>query len=144
MNEEDQLLAWTIDSTKGNIPLSFPCSDFLTKYLSPHCLAVYNNLVTTALRYTPLVSNHHCPVKELHNGKLYVPLWPGLLSSIPVLKTLKKPPISHFHDVLRLLSQLTDVPLIQIALKECAKLVPYAISSRKAVFEGVFGVLGDG
>ena len=47
MNEDDQVLAWRIDSS-----------------------SVYNKLVTTALRYTPVVLEHHCPSRSLPNGKL--------------------------------------------------------------------------
>ena len=38
MNEEDQVLAWTIDSSKGNVLLFCPSHDFLNTYLSFHRL----------------------------------------------------------------------------------------------------------
>ena len=31
--------------------------------------AMFNNVVTATLKYTPLVLGHHVPVKELANGK---------------------------------------------------------------------------
>lgn len=108
---------------------------------------MYNKLITTALRYTPVVLDHHCPVKELPNGKLYVscalvfscarpkttvpPSKPP--TQTPKLNTLTKLLLSYFHNVLHLLSQLTDVTLITLALTESAKLIPYVIGSRKAV-----------
>jgi nucleolar complex protein 2 len=47
MNEDNQKVAWSIDSS-----------------------AVYNKLVTTALRYTPVVVEHHVPYKTLPDGRL--------------------------------------------------------------------------
>ena len=35
-------------------------------------ILVYNKLVTTALRYTPVVLEHHCPYRTQQNGKVYV------------------------------------------------------------------------
>jgi len=35
-------------------------------------LLVYNKLVITTLRYTPVVLEHHAPYKTLGNGKLCV------------------------------------------------------------------------
>lgn len=32
--------------------------------------SVYNKLVVTALKYTPIVLNHHVPYKEMASGKL--------------------------------------------------------------------------
>jgi nucleolar complex protein 2 len=39
------------------------------QYSIPNAV-VFNNVVTVALKYTPLVLNHHVPVKEMANGKL--------------------------------------------------------------------------
>ncbi|CAL1697939.1 unnamed protein product [Somion occarium] len=104
MNEEDQVLAWTIDSSK-----------------------VYNKLVTTALKFTPVVLEHHCPLKELPNGKFKPP------AQTPKFKALQKLILSYFHNVIHLLGQLTDTSLIQLAVSESSKLVPYVVGSRKAV-----------
>lgn len=38
-------------------------------YTIPNAL-MFNKVVTAALKYTPLVLNHHVPVKEQANGKL--------------------------------------------------------------------------
>ena len=48
-------------------------------------------------------------------------------------KTLQKLILSHFHNVIHILSQLTDEDTLRLALTESAKLVPYIISSRKSV-----------
>lgn len=47
MNEDIEDLAWTIDSP-----------------------SVYEKLVSTALRYTPVVLDHHVPYKTLSDGRL--------------------------------------------------------------------------
>ena len=50
MNEEDQVLAWTINSS-----------------------AVYNKLLVTSFKYTPVVLEHHIPYKTQSNGKFRPP-----------------------------------------------------------------------
>lgn len=49
------------------------------------------------------------------------------------LKTLQKLILSYFHNIIHMLSQLTDKEMLQLAVTESAKLIPYIISSRKAV-----------
>ena len=68
MNEEDQVVAWTIDSSSGMFDM-----DFHLRAQNRITLAysVYNKLVTTALRYTPIVLAHHVPYKMLPSGKMY-------------------------------------------------------------------------
>ncbi|OBZ74646.1 hypothetical protein A0H81_05343, partial [Grifola frondosa] len=104
MNEEDQVLAWTIDSS-----------------------SVYNKLVTTTLTYTPVVLHHHCPYKSLPNGKFKAP------AQTTKWKTLQKLILSYFHNVMHLLSQLTESDMLRLAMSESAKLVPYITSSRRTV-----------
>ncbi|KAH8101332.1 Noc2-domain-containing protein [Cristinia sonorae] len=106
MNEEDQVLAWTIDSS-----------------------TVYNKLITTALRYTPVVLEHHCQYKTLPNSQFKAPI------QTPKWQTLQKLILSYFHNIINLLDQLTDSSLLELALSQSAKLVPYIVSSRKAVKE---------
>ena len=62
MNEEDQVVAWAIDSASGKLD---QCSD----ECATDAYVVYNKLVVTTLRYTPIVLNHHVPYKTLANGK---------------------------------------------------------------------------
>ncbi|KAI0695318.1 Noc2-domain-containing protein [Cytidiella melzeri] len=88
---------------------------------------VYNKLVTTALKYTPVVLAHHCPYKALANGKYKGP------AQTPKWKTLQKLIISYFHNAAHLLTQLTDGEMLILALTESAKLLPYVTSSRKSV-----------
>jgi len=64
MNEDDQSVAWSINSNSGlTLSLSIGIG-FLILFL------VYNKLVNTALRYTPIVLEHHVPYKILPNGTL--------------------------------------------------------------------------
>ncbi|KAJ4484311.1 Noc2p family-domain-containing protein [Lentinula edodes] len=104
MNEDSQVLAWTIDNS-----------------------SVYNKLITTALRYTPVVLEHHIPYKKLPNGKFKPP------TQTAKFKTLQKMILSYFHNVIYVLSQLTDNELLQLAVTESAKIIPYIVSNRKAV-----------
>ncbi|THG99120.1 hypothetical protein EW026_g3172 [Hermanssonia centrifuga] len=104
MNEDNEVLAWSIDSP-----------------------AVYNKLVTTSLKYTPVVLSHHCPHKTYANGKFKGP------TQTPKWKTLQKLILSYFHNAVHILTQLTDNELLILALSETAKLVPYVTSSRKAM-----------
>jgi hypothetical protein len=107
---------------------------------------VYNKLVTTALKYTPVVLEHHIPYKTLPNGKLYVPppsylptpTNPQPKSSKPPIqthtqKTLQKLILSYFHNTIHILSQLTEAKMVVLALGESARVVPYVVGSRKAV-----------
>ncbi|KAI5887664.1 Noc2-domain-containing protein [Schizophyllum commune H4-8] len=104
MNEDNQVVAWAIDSA-----------------------SVYNKLVVTTLRYTPVVLNHHVPYKTLANGKYKPP------TQTPKFKALQKLILSYFLNAIHLMDQITDNEMLQLALTETAKVVPYVISSRKAV-----------
>ncbi|KAH7871227.1 Noc2-domain-containing protein [Lentinula edodes] len=104
MNEDSQVLAWTIDNS-----------------------SVYNKLITTTLRYTSVVLEHHIPYKNLPNGKFKPP------TQTAKFKTLQKMILSYFHNVIYVLSQLTDNELLQLAVTESAKIIPYIVSNRKAV-----------
>ncbi|KAI0297010.1 Noc2-domain-containing protein [Multifurca ochricompacta] len=113
MNEEGKVLAWTIDNP-----------------------AVYDKLVKTALRYTPIVLEHHVPYKTLPNGRFKAP------AHTQKLKTLQKPIISFFHNIIHITSHLSDPELLKMAVTESTKIVPYIISSRKTVKQYLKGCLG--
>ncbi|KAK2465541.1 hypothetical protein APHAL10511_002433 [Amanita phalloides] len=104
MNEEDQVLVWKIDNS-----------------------AVYNKLITTSLRYSPIVLEHHVPYKKLPNGKFKPP------TQTKKFKTLQKLIQSFFQNIVHLISQLTDNDLLRLAVSESAKLIPYVLSSRKVI-----------
>ncbi|KAG1744451.1 Noc2-domain-containing protein [Suillus lakei] len=104
MNEDNQVLLWRIDNA-----------------------AVYTKLVTTSLRYTPIVLAHHLPYKTLPNGKFKQP------TQSAKQKALQKLTLSYFNNVVHLIPQLTDPETLRLALTESAKILPYVVSSRKAV-----------
>ncbi|KLO16607.1 Noc2-domain-containing protein [Schizopora paradoxa] len=104
MNDDNESLAWTIDSP-----------------------AVYEKLVATALRYTPVVLDHHVPYKTLPDGKFKPP------SQSTKLKALQKLVQSYFFNILHLIDQLTDHDTILLAVNESVKIAPYIVSSRKAM-----------
>jgi hypothetical protein len=41
--------------------------------------------------------------------------------------------LAYFHNVIHLLSQLTDKEQLRLAVTESAKILPYVVSSRKSV-----------
>jgi nucleolar complex protein 2 len=106
---------------------------------------VYDKLVRTALRYTPVVLEHHVPYKTLPNGRLYVFSLLAMLShdlhiansKAPTqthkLKTLQKLITSFFHNTIHIISQLSDTELLKMAVTESTKVLPYVLSSRKTV-----------
>lgn len=51
----------------------------------------------------------------------------------PKFKTLQKMTLSYFHNLIHIFSQLTDNELLQLAVTESAKIIPYIMSNRKAV-----------
>ncbi|KIN95204.1 hypothetical protein M404DRAFT_17121 [Pisolithus tinctorius Marx 270] len=104
MNEEDQVLAWSIDSS-----------------------TMYRKLITATLRFTPIVLEHHLPYKILPSGKFKPP------TQSPKQKTIQKLVLSYFNNIIHLIPQLTDNEMIQLSLTESAKILPYTITSRKSV-----------
>ncbi|KAG8215220.1 Noc2p family-domain-containing protein [Butyriboletus roseoflavus] len=104
MNEDNQSLAWRIDSS-----------------------AMYNKLVTTALKFTPVVLVQHIPYKTLANGKYKPP------TQTTKQRALQKLILSYFNNVVHLIPQLTNNETLQLAFAESAKILPYVTTSRKAV-----------
>ena len=108
-------------------------------------ISVYEKLVSTTLRYTPVVLDHHVPYKTLADGRLWVSrrsLQFSLLNNLnfskaptqtPKLKALQKLIQSYFYNILHLIEGLSDENTLLLAVNESSKIVPYIISSRKAV-----------
>ncbi|KAI0255426.1 Noc2-domain-containing protein [Lactifluus subvellereus] len=113
MHEDDKVLAWTIDSP-----------------------AVYDKLVKTALRYTPVVLGHHAPYKTLPSGRFKPP------TQTQKLKTLQKLILSFFHNIIHLISQLSDPEMLKMAVTESTKILPYITSSRKTIKQYLKACLG--
>ncbi|CAE6412658.1 unnamed protein product [Rhizoctonia solani] len=145
MNDEDVETKWRVDNA-----------------------AVFNKLITTTLKYTPIIAAHHAPYKTLHGDKFKPPT---------TNTTLSKLLLSHLYNAIHLIEQLPSNPtqaddtddgddddtskskkskkskkndnkskkskkeeesesktaLVELALSETGKLVPWVVGSRKAV-----------
>ncbi|WVR04139.1 hypothetical protein IAU60_001138 [Kwoniella sp. DSM 27419] len=109
-----------------------------TKY-SIDSAQVFNKLVVTALKYTPVVIAHHFPYKTLANGK--VKLQPPKKPN----QGLNRLVLSHFSTLLHLIKSLPTTPssissasteedagsLLLVAVGESSKLLPWIMGARK-------------
>ncbi|KZT52128.1 Noc2-domain-containing protein [Calocera cornea HHB12733] len=89
--------------------------------------SVFNKLVVTALKYTPIVLSHHLPYKTLPDGRYKPP------AQNKKHATLQKMILSYFNNILHLLEQLPDGDMKVLVLSDSAKVIPYIVSSRKVV-----------
>ncbi|KAG8959627.1 Nucleolar Complex 2 protein [Tulasnella sp. 419] len=96
--------------------------------------AVFNKLIVTSFKYTPVVLNHHIPYKTLPNGKFKAP------AQSTKQKSLGKLVLSYFFNVLHLISQLSDPDMLTMAVSESSKIIPYVTTSRKAVKQYIKGI----
>ncbi|BEI82314.1 hypothetical protein CcaverHIS002_0301820 [Cutaneotrichosporon cavernicola] len=99
---------------------------------------VFNRLVVTALKFTPVVLAHHKPFKTLPNGRIK-------LGASKAPATLDRLILSHFSTLLHLLKSLPSTPsalgeeeegaggLLALAVSESAKLLPWVLGARKHV-----------
>lgn len=109
-----------------------------TKYTIPSA-EVFNKLVLTALKFTPVVLSHHLPYKTLPNGRVRLQ---AAKKSAPA--NLDRLILSHFSTLLHLIKSLPSTPsaisgddeadagsLLATAVAESAKLIPWILSARK-------------
>lgn len=109
-----------------------------TKYTIPSA-EVFNRLVLTALKFTPVVLAHHLPYKTLPNGRIRLQ---AAKKSAPA--NLDRLILSHFSTLLHLIKSLPTTPsaisgddeadagsLLATAVAESAKLIPWILSARK-------------
>lgn len=109
-----------------------------TKYTIPSA-EVFNKLVLTALKFTPVVLAHHLPYKTLPNGRVRLQ---AAKKSAPA--NLDRLILSHFSTLLHLIKSLPTTPsaisgddeadagsLLATAVAESAKLIPWILSARK-------------
>ncbi|KAG8908846.1 Nucleolar Complex 2 protein [Tulasnella sp. 403] len=89
--------------------------------------AVFNKLVTTALKYTPIVLKYHIPYKELPDGRFKPPAKSRKSTNIGKLA------IACILGTVRITSQVSDPEMHALALGDSMKLVPYVTESRKTV-----------
>ena len=68
-------------------------------------------------------SDHSCAYSAYRKGPTQTPKW----------KTLQKLVLSYFYNAVHLISQLSDTEMLRLTVSESSKLLPYVMSSRKAV-----------
>lgn len=119
MNDEDQTLAWSFDSAGGMSPLCNSHNSITDGVLA----IVYRKLITTALKYMPVVLSAHCPLSPKTGAPVQT----------PKLRTLQKMILSFFHNAMALVEQVTDPGLLRVVVEESARVVAYVGSSRKSV-----------
>lgn len=103
-NDENANLAWTINNS-----------------------TVFDKVVTTALKYAPVVLDHHIPYRTLPDGKYKPPIQSTKQQSLTRLTC------SFFNSILHLLSQITDAQMLVLCITESTKLVPYVVGNRKVI-----------
>lgn len=87
--------------------------------------AVFNKLIITALKFVPVVLQHHIPSKELANGKYKVP------TNNRKFGALQKSVQSFFFSLHRLLKTLPEPQLLYVCVSESSKMVPFLMQNRR-------------
>ncbi|KAI4197092.1 MAG: hypothetical protein LQ350_006162 [Teloschistes chrysophthalmus] len=86
---------------------------------------VYHQLLMLALEHTPLVLQHHLPVKESAAGKIRI------ATDSKKFRTLTPLLQSHSAAMIHLLENLSDASTIKKTLNSLLPLVPYLLSFKK-------------
>ncbi|CAD6587230.1 MAG: Nucleolar Complex 2 protein, partial [Tremellales sp. Tagirdzhanova-0007] len=108
-----------------------------TKY-SIDSAQVFNKLVVTALKFTPVVIAHHLPFKTVQDGRLKLP------QPKTPNQSLNRLILSHFSTLLHLIKSLPSTPssisgdedaggLLLVAVGESTKLLPWLLGARKHI-----------
>lgn len=90
---------------------------------------VFNKLVLTALKYTPVVLQHHVPISEDKKGNIKIP------SNNKKWNLIKKPIQSYFANLFQLTGTLTEPRMLEIVVRESTRMVPYALCIPKTTRE---------
>lgn len=90
---------------------------------------VFNKLVLTALKYTPVVLQHHVPLAENKQGHVKIP------SNNKKWNLIKKPIQSYFSNLFLLTETLTEPRMLEIVVRESTRMVPYALCIPKTTRE---------
>jgi nucleolar complex protein 2 len=90
---------------------------------------VFNKLVLTALKYTPVVLQHHVPLSEDKQGNIKIP------SNNKKWNLIKKPIQSYFSNLFLLTETLTEPRMLEIVVRESTRMVPYALCIPKTTRE---------
>ncbi|RSH94285.1 Nucleolar Complex 2 protein [Saitozyma podzolica] len=97
---------------------------------------IFNKLVVTALKFTPVVVAHHLPYKTLPTGRL------KLLQPKKPNPSLNRLVLSHFSTLLHFMKSLPSTPssvgasedaggLLLTAVNESTKMLPWVMGARK-------------
>ncbi|CAO1614666.1 unnamed protein product [Parajaminaea phylloscopi] len=90
---------------------------------------VYNKLILTVLKYTPVVLQHHIPYKETAQGKFKLP------TNNKKFALLQRPIQTYFSNLHHLLGTLSEQKMVSVAVTESARMVPYLINNRRMARE---------
>lgn len=90
---------------------------------------VFNKLVLTALKYTPVVLQHHVPITEDKRGNVKIP------SNNKKWNLIKKPIQSYFSNLFQLTETLTEPRMLEIVVRESTRMVPFALCIPKTTRE---------
>lgn len=92
---------------------------------------VFNKIIMTALKYVPVVLQHHIPAKQQASGKYKLPTnskkYSGLQRSI----------LSFYSSLHRLLRTLPEPKLLYVCVDESTKSVPWLLPNRRMAREYV-------
>ncbi|KAG5922298.1 hypothetical protein E4U42_005518 [Claviceps africana] len=88
---------------------------------------VYNDVLVLALKYIPVVMNHHLPVKESASGRVYVQ------TESKKFKTLSLLLKSYTSSILHLLGTLSDDKTLKLTLSSVTPILPYLLSFKKLI-----------
>lgn len=92
---------------------------------------VYNKLILTVLKYTPVVLQHHIPYRETGQGKYKLP------TNKKKYSLLQRPIQTYFANLHHLLGTLSEQKMVSFVVSESAKMVPYLVNNRRMAREHV-------
>ncbi|PWN21196.1 Noc2-domain-containing protein [Microstroma glucosiphilum] len=90
---------------------------------------VFNKLIITVLKYTPVVLQHHIPAKETAQGKFKLP------TNNKKFALLQRPIQIYFANLHHLLRTITEPEMLYVAVTESAKMVPFVMNNRRMARE---------
>lgn len=87
---------------------------------------IFNKVVMTTLRFTPVVLQHHLPYKSLPNGKFKLP------TNDKKYSTLQAAVKSFASNLVHLLKTLPDPSTVLDVVTESSKMIPYIMPIRRS------------
>lgn len=89
---------------------------------------VFNKLVLTTLKYTPVLLSWHIPYKILADG-----ISTKISTNNKVWKSLRKPISSYFSSIRRLLKGLTEEKMLYVTVEESEKVLPWLKEEKRGM-----------